>query len=335
MAIASGSLLALAGCGSGGSPHKTTDGGYGQDTRGDTSARPDAGATDTGPPPHGTIVSFPLPAQAIGPEGITTGPDGNIWFTDALGVGRITPQGEVIHFNVPTGGPAGGITAGPDGNLWFTETGHAAIARMTPAGAITEFPLANASAQPLEITAGPDGNLWFSETAEPGIGRITTAGQITDFPLAESAVPVGIAAGPDGNLWFAGALAIGHMTPQGTGPDMMTPPSGDPFMIATGPDGNLWVTQLAANQIARVTPTGDFTTFPLPKADSRPVDIVAGPDGNLWFTEARGARIGRITPAGTITEIPTPPHPSHITVGPDGNLWFTLVDDNSIAYIVP
>jgi virginiamycin B lyase len=62
---------------------------------------------------------------------------------------------------------------------------------------------------------------------------------------------------------------------------------------------------------------------------------VAGPDGNLWFTEARGARIGRITPAGTITEIPTPPHPSHITVGPDGNLWFTLVDDNSIAYIVP
>ena len=30
-------------------------------------------------------------------------------------------------------------------------------------------------------------------------------------------------------------------------------------MIATGPDGNLWVTQLVANQIARITPTGDFT----------------------------------------------------------------------------
>src|SRR4029079_18935221 len=99
--------------------------------------------------------------------------------------------------------------------------------------AITEFPLANPTAQPLEITVGPDGNLWFSETAEPGIGRITTAGQITDFPLAGGMVPVGIAAGPDGNIWFAGALAIGHITPEGTGPDMLTPPSGDPYLIAT------------------------------------------------------------------------------------------------------
>ena len=261
--------------------------------------------------------------------------DGNLWFTDALGVGRITIAGQVTHFDVPTGGAAGGITAGPDGNLWFTETGHAAIARMTPAGAMTEFPLANPAAQPLEITVGPDGNLWFSETAEPGIGRITTAGEITDFPLAEGTVPVGIAAGPDGNIWFAGALAVGHFTPQGNGPATMTPPSGDPLLIAAGPDGNLWVTQLVANQIARITPAGDFTAFPLPNADSRPVGITTGPDHNLWFTEARGARVGRITPAGTITELPTPPHPSHITVGPDGNLWFTLVDDNSIGYVVP
>ena len=38
----------------------------------------------------------------------------------------------------------GDLTAGPDGNLWFTEStqsGPGAIARITTAGTITQFPL--------------------------------------------------------------------------------------------------------------------------------------------------------------------------------------------------
>src|SRR5690349_17248812 len=54
------------------------------------------------------------------------------------------------------------ITSGPDGNLWFTEQGVNKIGRITPAGVITEFPLA-ASSGPSGITTGPDGNLWFTE----------------------------------------------------------------------------------------------------------------------------------------------------------------------------
>lgn len=34
-----------------------------------------------------------------------------------------------------------GITAGPDGNLWFTEEWRSQIRRLTSEGAITEFPL--------------------------------------------------------------------------------------------------------------------------------------------------------------------------------------------------
>ncbi len=34
-----------------------------------------------------------------------------------------------------------GVTAGPDGNLWFTEVGnHGKIGTMTTAGALTEYP---------------------------------------------------------------------------------------------------------------------------------------------------------------------------------------------------
>ena len=35
-----------------------------------------------------------------------------------------------------------GITTGPDGNLWFTEYGGDKIGRITPSGTITEFPAA-------------------------------------------------------------------------------------------------------------------------------------------------------------------------------------------------
>jgi virginiamycin B lyase len=47
------------------------------------------------------------------------------------------------------------------------------IGRITTEGAITEFPLPTAGAQPAIIITGPDGNLWFSEFAGDRIGRIT------------------------------------------------------------------------------------------------------------------------------------------------------------------
>jgi streptogramin lyase len=66
--------------------------------------------------------------------------------------------------------------------------------------------------------------------------------------------------------------------------------------------------------------------FPIPTANSNPVEITPGPDGNLWFTEQSGNNIGRITTSGAITEfaaLTTNSEPWGITAGPDGNLWFT------------
>src|SRR4051812_32365269 len=72
-----------------------------------------------------SITEFLTPSQ-FSPQGITAGPDGNLWFTDAGGeIGVINPTTNAItEFVPPTArsGP-GGITAGFDGNLWFTEGG--------------------------------------------------------------------------------------------------------------------------------------------------------------------------------------------------------------------
>src|SRR5947207_2382042 len=63
------------------------------------------------------------------------------------------------HFDLPEESGPGEITTGPDGNLWFTEHGIFGnrIGRITTVGAITEFPVPTANAIPDGITAGPDG----------------------------------------------------------------------------------------------------------------------------------------------------------------------------------
>jgi virginiamycin B lyase len=64
------------------------------------------------------------------------------------------------------------ITTGPDGNLWFTEPQANKIGRVTPAGDFTEYVVPTADSYPRAIALGPDGNLWFTESRAKKIGRI-------------------------------------------------------------------------------------------------------------------------------------------------------------------
>src|SRR6266699_4057721 len=97
-----------------------------------------------------------------------------------------------------------GITVGPDGALWFTEPELNKIGRITTQGQVSEFALPIARMGPAEITAGPDGALWFTQPGPNQIGRITTQGQISEFALPSSLDPPsnggGITTGPDAAL---------------------------------------------------------------------------------------------------------------------------------------
>jgi streptogramin lyase len=287
----------------------------------------------TGPP----LISE-LPVLKDGePDGIATGPDGNLWFTlPAAGlIGRITPAGQVTDFStglMPDSVP-GAITAGPDGNLWFTD-GANTIGRITTGGQITEFSNGiTPDSFPTSITAGPDGTLWFTEGLAGQIGCITPEGQVTEFSkgITPGSDPEEITAGPDGNLWFTQAATdqIGRITPAGHVTEFSTgiTPNSFPEGITAGPDGNLWFTE-SAGRIGRITPAGHVTEVSTGiTPDSNPSGITAGPDGNLWFTQAVTGQIGRITPQGQVTEfsagITPKSEPDSITAGPDGNLWFT------------
>ncbi len=132
----------------------------GTGSTGTSSATPATGGSNSTPTSSasaGQVTEFPVTSNSD-PEGITTGPDGNLWFTDGQGdkIGRITPSGTVTEFAVPTpGSQPQGITTGLDHNLWFTE-----------------FAVPTSGSQPQGITAGSDGNLWFTEPGANKIGRI-------------------------------------------------------------------------------------------------------------------------------------------------------------------
>jgi virginiamycin B lyase len=86
--------------------------------------------------------------QYTGPNSITAGPDGNVWFTNLTtrslpnigtppAIGRITPQGEITEFRagmVYASSPDG-IVAGPDGALWFIDRELKSIGRLVPPSA--------------------------------------------------------------------------------------------------------------------------------------------------------------------------------------------------------
>ncbi len=291
----------------------------------------------------GTVTTYADPATDW-PGGIAEGPDGAMWFTNALGdsIGRITTYGAVTTYTDPTIGEPVAIAAGPDGAMWFTNVANNSIGRITMDGTITNFTDPTIRS-PGSITAGPDGAMWFTD--DTGIGRITMDGAVTGFTdPGISNAPTDIAAGPDGALWFTmdgngTGDSIGSITTGGAVTIYSDSSIRGPTGITQGPDGAMWFSNRGngleyPSSIGRITTDGSVTTFQGP-AINGPESIAEGPDGALWFTNDLVNSIGRITTDGTATSytIPNSPRPSGIAEGTDGAMWFTLSQADLVARI--
>ena len=207
------------------------------------------------------ITEYPTTATTSQPTQAIAGADGNLWVTEyaAKELVAFTATGAVAKTIAVSGSPYG-ITSAPDGTLWFTENGTDAVCRQglderhrldrvcPPCGLDSRGDHRGARRQhlvrrirdehggqdhagrrdhdlctergsrPVRITTGSDGNLWVTESAGDRIARITTGGSITEFAVpTASGNPWGITAGPDGNLWFTedGSGKIGRITTAG------------------------------------------------------------------------------------------------------------------------
>jgi plastocyanin len=88
--------------------------------------------------------------------------------------------------------------------MWFTELAGRAVGRITPAGVITEYPIAGNFSGIAGIATGSDGNLYFTENDTHQISSMDLAGNVLQtLPTAQR--PLSVCNGSDGNLWYTAA----------------------------------------------------------------------------------------------------------------------------------
>ncbi len=324
-------------------------------------ARGDAGGLGFFPEPEYVALNRSYPSS------LTTGPSGDIWFTEnsADRIGRIAADGHLHEFPLPEGdfgASPTSITLGPDGNLWFIESGTRKIGRITPTGTVKEFPIPSPLNLPLDITSGPDGKLWFTELAAPRglpqsgvVGNISVNGTINEISIDAGAFK--IVSGPDDALWFT-TDGLGRMATNGQYHVFPIDVIGTYDIFATydvtvGPDGALWFTYFRSlpqppagpaglpseptvPAVGRMTTDGQVTSFLSSDLGIQPVAITRGPEDNLWFTTQAGG-IWRVNLAGTMDQIVIDGDGSDpafdIIAGADGRMWYTLPESDRIGSI--
>jgi virginiamycin B lyase len=261
----------------------------------------------------GNITRFPLPHRNLSNVTFAFDAAGNLWYTGTANALSDHQQawivrlavthspGAITEFALPTQSLPTSIVAGLDGNLWFFDDGTHAIGKITPLGAITEYPLPYrgrlAGTAQEEMILGADRNLWFTDPQTGMVGRITPSGKITVYAGKANSNPRDLIAAPDGSIWFIdrGQQALGHIP---LGGQLAFYPLHAPMSINSsltiGPDGTIWVTLY--NQIGRVTTAGAMTLYDVPTLDADLWGIVTGSDHHLWFVEYYPGIIGELAP---------------------------------------
>jgi len=286
-----------------------------------------------------------LPSGSF-PQGITLGPDGNIWFTEhvanQIGVIKLTGTPPTPTGISANSGPVGITSA--DGYLWFTQNLTDQIGRLDPStGQISEYSVPSTKTHFLttldsRIVLGPDGNLWFTEFGailafdpkNPGSGTTLSVVETVTLPGGSNEEPFGLTAGPGDTIWYTEGVFNSSMTGYasfGVGaintntdtlilnPEIQLCASCEPYGITAGPDGNIWFTVTSADTVAgtidEINPSTDTITETLAVPTNvvstpNPLGITAGPDGNIWFADGSGA-IGVVDDTQLVVTAQPPP----------------------------
>src|SRR5262249_35212128 len=198
----------------------------------------------------GAVSVYNLTSAASKPIYVVAGPDGNTWGTEleANKIFRVTPDGVVTEFAIPTQDPTGDPAKGtrpitiipaPNGQpfLWFTEERSHKVARIsTLTGQIDEFfvPRTRDNSWLGGLTFDRDGNLY----AESYVSQIVGPKGGPDFIVKLSKE---ILTAPAGDL------------SQVTLTRYQTPSTGTVLhRIILGGDGNLYFTELGVDKVGRL-----------------------------------------------------------------------------------
>ncbi len=317
--------------------------------------------------------------------------------TNAVGMLNPADPTSPQAFSLGTSGAPGDITTGPDGNVWFTEPAVDKIGVITTSGTPqlgTPITLPGGET-PQSLAAGVT-KIWYIDSSNNALGSFnpSTRALSSEAVLGtdqngNSMVGLGtdseiVVDSADGLVWFTeynsstGQGAIGSYNPGTNAWAQYLLGSGQkPYSITVGPSGNIWFSEAvpdssltlgysssALGMINASDPSAP-TEYPLSTTSNGeilPYRIVEGPDGNIWYTGNNAADIagnaGLIgvlnlaistpsSPEFATESIPsattgTPVVPDGITVGPSTqnsnsqSIWLTdnlgsAVDEKLLA----
>lgn len=238
----------------------------------------------------GDFVEYPMQVENDIPTAVAVGPDKTVWFTIDFGdaVGMIR-DGKLHRLPKPKKSvePVG-MAVDAEGVAWFTDPTQVLVSSMRADGTMKSYPLGTAIARLARLTVAPDGAVWFAESTAFSFTRLKDGVFTRHVPKAAN---------------------------------------GQPYGIATDASGNAWGTLQSANQIVRISTTGEISEYEIPTRGSAPSDIAVDASGKVWFLEFRPNKIGSYAD-GKFTEFAVPGEwagLTGLTVAPDGSVWFGLL----------
>ena len=251
----------------------------------------------------GKSAFFPVPTdfpgQYINEVSLVAGAAGSVWVASDATIGHIAANGDTT-MQALTDFDAGypqQFVADADGTAWVLTGGELGLGDYAPSeighlganGTLAKIPLGNVT--PSRIALGPSGNLYFSgvEQAQNDgglnniVGSITPAGQLTTAPVDFQATQM--FTGRDGTVWiFSDQGTLVHISSgldaQVTG--QATLPESP--IVTQASDGNFWFATADANQLGRLTPSGNLTEYSVPANSHFPAieSIDSDSAGNIW-----------------------------------------------------
>ena len=216
----------------------------------------------------------------------------------ALAVPALAAPSVTGTFPVPGIETNSKIVAGPDGNMWATvQSGENDVARITPAGAVQEFEIADLQ-QVQGIAVGPEGRLWVTGNNKvASFSPSDPKGSASPAKIGAIAGASPIVAGPEGQMWVATLNTILHFEPANPAGAVektvaeLTPNDIDVAgsLIAVGDGGQ--------PRIVTSTAGLDIKEIPVGK-EGKVMGLAGGPGGQIAFFEPTGdSRAGGLADA--------------------------------------
>ena len=243
--------------------------------------------------------------------GVTTGPDNNMWLTEATSVDRITSTGQLTTFSMPVVALGPIVSSAKDGLLWFAWVSSAAVGvgSINPAsGQSSLFPISKSlgGIGGAGLTTGVDGNVYYvpvlDRRSTGEIFRVTPTGAVKRFTNLPINLGYNNSAENAFTVWFGGMN--GHLYAWATQSHRLTDKGASPIGVQypiLGPDMNVWLEGgVYLQRLLTVAPQSATL-----QAGSQQVFSITETDCSqcLWSAQSSNPGIASVSPvsSGTFT----------------------------------